>query len=89
MLLCCSGKAHKCLRLFVRVCVTEVPDERELLFSSVTARFVDDGRIQEVKSHQLLLLPPEFQSLPSQAVEIILCRTQPIDGEMDWNPKVT
>lgn len=75
--------------LCVRVCVTEVPDKGDRLFSSVTARFVDEGRIQEVKSHQLLQLPPEFQSLPNQAVEIILCRAQPIDGEMDWNPKVT
>ncbi|MCJ8736009.1 hypothetical protein PDJAM_G00254050 [Pangasius djambal] len=75
--------------VYHRVCVTMVPDKGDRLFSSVTARFVDEGRIQEVKSHQLLQLPPEFQSLPGQAVEIILCRAQPIDGEMDWNPKVT
>ncbi|XP_034163027.2 putative ATP-dependent RNA helicase TDRD12 isoform X1 [Pangasianodon hypophthalmus] len=75
--------------VYHRVCVTMVPDKGDRLFSSVTARFVDEGRIQEVKSHQLLQLPPEFQSLSGQAVEIILCRAQPIDGEMDWNPKVT
>lgn len=69
--------------------MTKVPDKGDRLFSSVEVRFVDEGRIQEVKSHQLLPLPPEFQSLPGQAVEIILCRAQPIDGEMDWNPKVT
>uniref|UniRef100_W5L317 RNA helicase n=1 Tax=Astyanax mexicanus TaxID=7994 RepID=W5L317_ASTMX len=72
-----------------RVCVTKVPDKEDKLFSSVTAHFIDDGYVQEVKSHQLLQLPSEFQSLPGQAVEIILCRVQPIDGEMDWNPKVT
>lgn len=72
-----------------RVCLTKVPEKGGQLFSSVTARFVDEGRIQEVKSHQLLQLPPEFQSLPDQAAEIILCMAQPIDGEMDWNPKVT
>ncbi|XP_062857583.1 putative ATP-dependent RNA helicase TDRD12 [Trichomycterus rosablanca] len=72
-----------------RVCVTKVPDKGNQLFSSVIAYFVDEGRTQEVKSHQLLQLPAEFQSLPSQAVEIILCRAQPIDGESDWNPKVT
>lgn len=71
------------------MCLTEVPDKGDMLFSTVTARFVDEGRIKEVKSHQLLQLPLEFQSLPSQAVEIILCRAKPIDGEMDWNPKVT
>lgn len=68
--------------------MTKVPDKGDQVFSSVTARFVDEGRIQEVKSHQLLHLPSEFQSLPGQAVEIILCRVKPIDGEMDWNPKV-
>uniref|UniRef100_A0A4W4GT21 RNA helicase n=1 Tax=Electrophorus electricus TaxID=8005 RepID=A0A4W4GT21_ELEEL len=75
--------------IYSRVHVTKVPDRRDQLFSSVTAHFLDEGRTQEVKSHQLLQLPPEFQSLPSQAVEIILCRAQPIDGEMDWDPKVT
>lgn len=67
----------------------EVPDKGDLLFTTVTARFVDEGHIQELKSHQLLQLPLEFQSLPSQAVEIILCQAQPVDGEVDWNPKVT
>ncbi|XP_017340230.2 putative ATP-dependent RNA helicase TDRD12 [Ictalurus punctatus] len=75
--------------VYHRVCLTKVPEKGGQLFSSVTARFVDEGRIQEVKSHQLLQLPPEFQSLPDQAVEIILCMARPIDGEMDWNPKVT
>ncbi|KAK2834813.1 hypothetical protein Q7C36_015514 [Tachysurus vachellii] len=72
-----------------RVCVTKVPEKGDRLFNSVTARFVDVGHTQEVKSHQLLQLPSQFHSLPGQAVEVILCRTQPIDGEMDWNPKVT
>ncbi|TSK13375.1 AFG3-like protein 1 [Bagarius yarrelli] len=75
--------------VYHRVCVIKVPDKGDRLFSSVTVRFVDEGRIQELKSHQLLQLPPEFQSLPSQAVEIILCRVKPIDEEMDWNPRVT
>ncbi|XDV52452.1 hypothetical protein PO909_021180 [Leuciscus waleckii] len=67
----------------------EVPDKGEQLFSSVTACFIDEGRTQEVKSHQLLQLPAEFQELPGQAVEIVLCRAQPVDGEVDWNPKVS
>ncbi|XP_016341980.1 putative ATP-dependent RNA helicase TDRD12 [Sinocyclocheilus anshuiensis] len=67
----------------------EVPEKGEQLFSSVTACFIDEGRTQEVKSHQLLQLPPQFQDLPGQAVEIILCRAQPVDGEVVWNPKVT
>nr|AUD07760.1 tudor-containing protein 12 [Danio rerio] len=72
-----------------RVRVLEVPEKGEQLFSSVTACFIDEGRTQEVKSHQLLQLPAQFQDLPGQAVEIILCRVQPVDGEVDWNPKVT
>ncbi|CAM4735408.1 unnamed protein product [Leuciscus chuanchicus] len=74
---------------YSRVRVMEVPDKGEQLFSSVTACFIDEGRTQEVKSHQLLQLPAEFQELPGQAVEIVLCRAQPVDGEVDWNPKVT
>ncbi|KAF7702010.1 hypothetical protein HF521_001293 [Silurus meridionalis] len=75
--------------VYHRVCVTKVPEKGRQLFNSVKARFVDEGRIQEVKSFELLQLPLEFQSLPDQAVEIVLCRAQPIDGEIDWNPKVT
>ncbi|XP_016342161.1 putative ATP-dependent RNA helicase TDRD12 [Sinocyclocheilus anshuiensis] len=75
--------------IYNRVRVMEVPEKGEQLFSSVTACFIDEGRTQEVKSHQLLQLPPQFQDLPGQAVEIILCRAQPVDGEVVWNPKVT
>ena len=71
-----------------RVQVTVVPERGERLFLSVQARFLDEGREQEVKAHQLLQLPPQFHSLPPQALEIILCRVKPIDGEVDWNPKV-
>ncbi|XP_062317020.1 putative ATP-dependent RNA helicase TDRD12 [Osmerus eperlanus] len=72
-----------------RVQVTVVLEQGERLFCSVQARFLDEGREQEVKGHQLLQLPPQFHSLPPQALEIILCRVKPIDGEVDWNPKVT
>uniref|UniRef100_A0A3B4E274 RNA helicase n=1 Tax=Pygocentrus nattereri TaxID=42514 RepID=A0A3B4E274_PYGNA len=72
-----------------RVCVIKVPEKGDQLFNSVIVHYIDEGRKQEVKSHQLLQLPLEFQSFPGQAVEIILCRIKPIDGEMDWNPRVT
>ncbi|XP_030648181.1 LOW QUALITY PROTEIN: putative ATP-dependent RNA helicase TDRD12 [Chanos chanos] len=75
--------------VYHRVRVTEVPDKGDRLFSSVTAHFLDEGRTQEVKSHQLFQLPTQFHQLPPQAVEIIVCRVQPIDGEVHWNPKVT
>ncbi|XP_036391490.1 putative ATP-dependent RNA helicase TDRD12 [Megalops cyprinoides] len=71
-----------------RVQVLIVPDNGEQLVCSVRVHFLDDGRKQDVKAHQLLMLPSHFQNLPPQAVEIILCRAKPLDGEVDWNPKV-
>lgn len=68
--------------------VTSVPDKGDRLFSFVLALFVDEGREQEVKTHQLLQLPAQFHSLPPQAVEIIVCKVKPIDAEANWNPKV-
>ncbi|KAJ8002842.1 hypothetical protein DPEC_G00163170 [Dallia pectoralis] len=74
--------------VYHRVRVTSVPDKGDRLFSSVRALFVDEGREQEVKSHQLLQLPAQFHLLPPQAREIVVCRAMPIDAEVDWNPKV-
>uniref|UniRef100_A0A8C7JNE7 RNA helicase n=1 Tax=Oncorhynchus kisutch TaxID=8019 RepID=A0A8C7JNE7_ONCKI len=75
--------------VYHRVRVTSVPDKREWMFCSVRALFLDEGREQEVKSHQLLQLPAQFHTLPPQALEIIVCRAMPIDAEVKWNPKVT
>uniref|UniRef100_A0A4W5N7R5 RNA helicase n=1 Tax=Hucho hucho TaxID=62062 RepID=A0A4W5N7R5_9TELE len=75
--------------VYHRVRVTSVPDKGEWIFYSVRALFLDEGREQEVKSHQLLQLPAQFHILPPQALEIIVCRAMPIDAEVKWNPKVT
>ncbi|XP_072554532.1 putative ATP-dependent RNA helicase TDRD12 isoform X5 [Paramormyrops kingsleyae] len=75
--------------VYHRVQLLTTPDTEKRLFYSVNVCFLDEGREQEVKGHQLLELPSRFQALPPQAVEVIVCRVQPIDGEMDWNPKVT
>ncbi|KAM9807705.1 LOW QUALITY PROTEIN: putative ATP-dependent RNA helicase TDRD12 [Neosynchiropus ocellatus] len=74
---------------FHRVKVLSVPDRGSQLFFSVLAEFIDVGKKEEVRSHQLLPLPERFHSLPSQAVEIVLCRLKPIDAETQWHPKVT
>uniref|UniRef100_A0A3P9A9P5 RNA helicase n=1 Tax=Esox lucius TaxID=8010 RepID=A0A3P9A9P5_ESOLU len=74
--------------LYHRVRVTSAPDKGDRLFNSVRALFLDEGREQEVKAHQLLQLPAQFHSLPPQALEIVVCRAMPIDAEVDWNPKV-
>ncbi|XP_038872845.1 putative ATP-dependent RNA helicase TDRD12 [Salvelinus namaycush] len=75
--------------VYHRVRVTSVPDKGEWMFCSVRALFLDEGREQEVKSHQLLQLPAQFHIMPPQALEIIVCRAMPIDAEVKWNPKVT
>lgn len=68
--------------------ILSVPDRADRLFFSVFVRFIDVGKEEEVKSHQILQLPEQFQSLPGQAVEIIVCRVKPADSETDWHPKV-
>uniref|UniRef100_A0A8C9QXV4 RNA helicase n=1 Tax=Scleropages formosus TaxID=113540 RepID=A0A8C9QXV4_SCLFO len=75
--------------VYHRVRVQAVMERGERLFYSVLVCFLDEGHQKEVKAHQLLILPSQFQILPPQAVEIIVCRVQPIDGEVDWNPKVS
>ncbi|KAM9854853.1 putative ATP-dependent RNA helicase TDRD12 [Aulostomus maculatus] len=72
-----------------RVKVLSVPDRGSKLFFSVLAHFIDVGKEEEVKSHQILQLPERFHSLAGQAVEIIVCRVKPVDAEIDWHPKVT
>ncbi|NXD22964.1 DBP3 helicase, partial [Spelaeornis formosus] len=72
-----------------RVQVVETPAKDEENVSKVTVEYIDEGRTSQVNSDQLLQLPAEFQSLPPQAVEIIVCSVKPIDNEVEWNPKVT
>ncbi|XP_071316534.1 putative ATP-dependent RNA helicase TDRD12 isoform X3 [Trachinotus anak] len=75
--------------VFHRVKILSVPNRGDSLFFRVFVRFVDVGKEEEVKSHQILQLPEQFHSLPGQAVEIIVCRVKPVDAEIDWHPKVT
>ncbi|NWY71169.1 DDX17 helicase, partial [Erithacus rubecula] len=72
-----------------RVQVVETPAKDEENISKVTIKYIDEGRTSQVNSDQLLHLPVKFQSLPPQAVEIVVCRVKPIDNEVEWNPKVT
>ncbi|KAM3609762.1 uncharacterized protein V6R79_019935 [Siganus canaliculatus] len=74
---------------FHRVKILSVPDRGGRLFFSLLVRFIDVGKEEEVKSHQILQLPERFQALEAQAVEMVLCRVQPVDLEADWHPKVT
>ncbi|NWW71094.1 DBP2 helicase, partial [Climacteris rufus] len=73
-----------------RVQVVETPaKEEENVHCKITIKHIDEGRISQVNSDDLLHLPAKFQSLPPQAVEIVVCRVKPIDNETEWNPKVT
>ncbi|NWU35232.1 DDX17 helicase, partial [Hylia prasina] len=72
-----------------RVQVVETPAKDEENVCKVTIKYIDEGRTSQVNSDQLLQLPAKFQSLPPQAVEIVVCRVKPIDNEVEWNPKVT
>ncbi|XP_034443256.1 putative ATP-dependent RNA helicase TDRD12 [Hippoglossus hippoglossus] len=74
---------------FHRVKILSVPGRGDHLFFRVLVRFIDTGKEEEVKSHQILQLPEQFHSLSCQAVEIIVCRIKPVDAEIDWHPKVT
>ncbi|XP_042352829.1 putative ATP-dependent RNA helicase TDRD12 [Plectropomus leopardus] len=74
---------------FHRVKILSVPDRGDCLFFSVFVGFIDVGKEEEVKSHQLLQLPPQFHSLPGQAVQIVVCQVKPVDADTDWHPKVT
>ncbi|XP_070686471.1 putative ATP-dependent RNA helicase TDRD12 [Pempheris klunzingeri] len=75
--------------VFHRVKVLSVPERGGRLFFTVLAQFLDVGKEEVVKSHQLLKLPEQFHSVPGQAVEIVVCRVKPVDAETDWHPKVT
>ncbi|NXY32913.1 DBP2 helicase, partial [Pomatorhinus ruficollis] len=72
-----------------RVQVVETPAKDEENVCKVTVKYIDEGRTSQVNSDQLLHLPAEFQNLPPQAVEIVVCGVKPIDNEVEWNPKVT
>lgn len=56
---------------------------------TVLVKFIDEGRIGPIPRDQLLHLPENFQALPPQAMEFIVCRVKPADNEIEWNPKVS
>nr|XP_023419504.1 putative ATP-dependent RNA helicase TDRD12 [Cavia porcellus] len=75
---------------FHRVQVLEMSQrEDSWVPGNVLVKFIDEGRTGLVATDQLLNLPESFSAIPPQAVEFIVCRVKPTDGEMEWNPKVT
>ncbi|XP_043979981.1 putative ATP-dependent RNA helicase TDRD12 isoform X3 [Gambusia affinis] len=75
--------------IFHRVKILALPDHGQSIFYKVLVQFIDIGKESDVKSHQILELPPQFHSLPHQAVEMVVCRVKPADAEIEWHPKVT
>ncbi|XP_059523029.1 putative ATP-dependent RNA helicase TDRD12 [Myotis daubentonii] len=82
------GLAEK--TLFHRVQVLEVSQKADTSdLDTVLVKFIDEGRTGPIPRDQLLHLPENFQALPPQAMEFIVCRVKPADNEIEWNPKVT
>ncbi|ELK31371.1 Tudor domain-containing protein 12 [Myotis davidii] len=82
------GLAEK--TLFHRVQVLEVSQKADTpALETVLVKFIDEGRTGPIPRDQLLHLPENFQALPPQAMEFIVCRVKPADNEIEWNPKVT
>ncbi|XP_066205270.1 putative ATP-dependent RNA helicase TDRD12 isoform X2 [Saccopteryx leptura] len=76
--------------VFHRVQVLEVSQKEDTWsLDNVLVKFIDEGRTGLITRDQLLHLPPNFHTLPPQAVEFIVCRVKPADNETEWNPKVT
>ncbi|XP_026574893.1 putative ATP-dependent RNA helicase TDRD12 [Pseudonaja textilis] len=75
---------------FHRVQVLDVEQKEEPgAFYNVDIKYIDEGRTGYVQNQHLLSLPEQFQALPPQAVEFIVCRVKPIDNEAEWHPKVS
>nr|XP_026247073.1 putative ATP-dependent RNA helicase TDRD12 [Urocitellus parryii] len=76
--------------LFYRVQVLEMCQKEDTwVLDNILIKFIDEGRTGLTTRNQLLHLPEHFHTLPPQAVEFIVCRVKPADGEIEWNPKVT
>uniref|UniRef100_I3MLF8 Putative ATP-dependent RNA helicase TDRD12 n=1 Tax=Ictidomys tridecemlineatus TaxID=43179 RepID=I3MLF8_ICTTR len=76
--------------LFYRVQVLEMSQKEDTwVLDNILIKFIDEGRTGLTTRNQLLHLPENFHTLPPQAVEFIVCRVKPADGEIEWNPKVT
>ncbi|XP_075432463.1 putative ATP-dependent RNA helicase TDRD12 [Ascaphus truei] len=75
--------------IYHRVQVLQVSPKKDDGIVNVDVKYIDEGRTGEVGEHLLLQLPSKFQNIPPQAVEFIVCRVKPIDGEAEWSPKVT
>eukprot|EP00079_Xenopus_tropicalis_P024247 XP_012816810.1 PREDICTED: putative ATP-dependent RNA helicase TDRD12 isoform X1 [Xenopus tropicalis] len=73
--------------VYHRVKVFSAKKENGVLNFSL--QFIDDGRTDKVRDAQLLQLPSQFEKIPPQSAEFIVCRVQPIDNEAEWDPIVT
>ncbi|XP_060063128.1 uncharacterized protein LOC132543628 [Ylistrum balloti] len=51
--------------------------------------FVDDGRKSFVPLDKLYNLPPHLRDVPYQALEVFICRVQPVDLDENWTSKAS
>lgn len=76
--------------MFKRVQILElVMDEKFDELRNVKVKFIDDGRIDDVRPSVLVKLPPEFADVPSTTVDIFLCNVLPVDRDVEWGDIIT
>ncbi|XP_069113789.1 putative ATP-dependent RNA helicase TDRD12 isoform X2 [Argopecten irradians] len=51
--------------------------------------FVDAGRKSFVSLNKLYNLPPHLRDIPFQAMEVFICRVQPVDLDENWTSKAS
>jgi superfamily II DNA/RNA helicase len=73
--------------IFKRVCVEDCVEKRGSMVYSLVVKTVDYGAKFIVKSNDLIALPPQFKSLPDQAVEVYFCDIRPLEWDINWSRK--
>jgi hypothetical protein len=73
--------------IFKRVSVEDCVEKRGSMVYTLVVKTVDYGAKFIVKSNDLIALPPQFKSLPGQAVEVYFCDIRPLEWDINWSRK--
>ncbi|XP_033755165.1 putative ATP-dependent RNA helicase TDRD12 isoform X2 [Pecten maximus] len=72
----------------VKVCdITGINSPGDRIKAEV--KFVDDGRKSFVSLNKMYNLPPHLRDAPYQALEVFICRVQPVDLDENWTSKAS
>uniref|UniRef100_A0AAG5DVC6 RNA helicase n=1 Tax=Anopheles atroparvus TaxID=41427 RepID=A0AAG5DVC6_ANOAO len=72
-----------------RIVHFEAEEGESATVGNVQLKLIDTGRIVTAKSTDLLVLPAQFQALPSQAIDVRIAGVVPLDWEEDWDQDST